>query len=257
MTLALIAHELDLALLLHAGRNLSRPGFPGLRHFRVLCAANRRPRLQCSRRIWFAPGRTQMDGSFRGCALPPSPSGSASCGFFPVPYPQIHDEFSYLLAGDTFAHGRLTNPTHPMWLLLRHLSREPAPHLHVEVSAGTGNGARPRPASRQSLDWSAAQWRRRCAARCLWMLQGWLPPRWALVGAILVMFKVAIFSYWMNSYLGGFVAAIGGALVVGALPRFSFFAASLTGRSGAGRAPRFGMRCSGHGRGHPRQQPSL
>src|SRR6185369_2537417 len=41
--------------------------------------------------------------------------GSAAVSWQRPPVPSIADEFGYLLQGDTFAHLRLTNPTHPMW----------------------------------------------------------------------------------------------------------------------------------------------
>jgi len=57
-----------------------------------------------------------------------------------------------------------------------------------------------------------------CGALC-WMLQGWMAPGWALLGGFLAVMHLAVFSYWANSYWGAPVAATGGALVLGALPR--------------------------------------
>ena len=139
----------------------------------------------------------------------------------PIPVPVISDEFAYLLGADTFASGRITNPPHPMWVHFEtfHVNLQPTYHSKYMPA--------------QSLTLAFGRrvfghpWFGVCLAMGLmfaafcWMLYGWVAPPYAAAATLLAMFEWGFTTYWINSYWGGAVPALGGALVIGAVPRLA------------------------------------
>jgi len=147
---------------------------------------------------------------------------TAAAGF---PPPGIHDEFSYLLAGDLFASGRTSAPTHEMWRHFEtfHVLQVPSYASKYPPAQGVMLAVGQRLTGMPIVGvWIS------CAllvAAFNWMLQAWVRPRWALWGAVAAALWLtgahAHGGSWMVSYWGGSVAALGGALVFGGIRRLA------------------------------------
>lgn len=141
--------------------------------------------------------------------------------------PRVHDEFSYLLAADTFAHGRLTNPTHPMWKHFEtmHVLMQPTMQSKYPPAQGlflaVGQVLTGRAIAGVWVSFALA-----CVA-LYWCLRPWTPRRWAFFGGLLPCFRFGTglyfddnhWTYWASSYWGGAVALLGGCLALGAALR--------------------------------------
>ncbi len=138
--------------------------------------------------------------------------------WWPIPAPVIQDEFSYLYAADTFASGRLWNPSHPLWQFFE------APHVVVQPAMFSKYP--PAQGMLLALGQIAGEpwlgvWLSSglLCSSCYWLFAALMPRRWALAGALIPGSSLALSSYWMNSYWGGNVAAAAGAMMLGSFLR--------------------------------------
>lgn len=139
----------------------------------------------------------------------------------PIPQPIVHDEFSYLLGADTFVHGRITNPPHPLWIHFETFHENMLPtycSIYPPAQAAflaLGQVAFGHPWYGVLLSMGLM------FASICWMLHGWVSPRYAVIATGLAILVWGFTNPWINSYWGGAVAATGGALVIGVIPRIS------------------------------------
>jgi hypothetical protein len=137
--------------------------------------------------------------------------------FFRLPQPRIHDEFSYLLQADTFAHGRVANPTHPLWRYFEtfHVLQQPAYVSKYQPGQGLFQAVGQMLWQPILGIWIATAL---ALAALFWMLRGLFTPKWALIGTVLAGLNTQIL-WWNWSFWGGSVALLGGALVLGGMFR--------------------------------------
>src|SRR5436190_3753581 len=134
-----------------------------------------------------------------------------------MPFPRYHDDYGYLLDADTFLRGRLSNPTHPLW-----------PHFETMMVLHTPRYISKYPVGQGVLfaigklfghpivgEWMATVLA--CAA-IWWALRVWTTARLALIGGIAVAIHPTMLG-WVDSFHGGQLAALGGALMLAAAGR--------------------------------------
>ncbi|HPA18164.1 MAG TPA: hypothetical protein PLU30_10480 [Verrucomicrobiae bacterium] len=166
-------------------------------------------------RLWLRPGLGELGAALLAGAL--ASAISYWCG---LPTPAIHDEFSYLLAAETFASGNVTAPPHPNWIHFEsfHILQQPTcsskypPGQGLLLAAGWRIFGHPAAGA-----WLGAAL---SSAAVCWMLRGWTTPRWAVFGGVVAATHPEVLA-WSQTYEGAHVAIMGAAILLGALRRIA------------------------------------
>jgi hypothetical protein len=137
-----------------------------------------------------------------------------------IPIPFNPPDFSFLLAADTFAHGRLTNPTPAIWAHFESIHITMIPTYQSMYFPGQGLLLAGSQVVFGHPWWGVLISSALMCAALTWALQAWLPANWALLGGFIAVLRLGLFSYWTNTYhAGGSLSGLGGALILGSLPR--------------------------------------
>jgi hypothetical protein len=137
-----------------------------------------------------------------------------------IPIPFNVDDFSFLLSADTFAHGRLTNPTPAMWTHFETIHVTMVPTYQSMYFPGQGLLMAASQVVFGHPWWGVLLSSALMCAALTWALQAWIPANWALLGGFIAVLRLGLFSYWTNTYhAAGSLCALAGALVLGSLPR--------------------------------------
>lgn len=133
------------------------------------------------------------------------------------PVPFVTDEFSYRLLADTLELGRLTNPTHPHWEFFEAIHVIPKPTYQSQYLPGSAvflSVGKILFGHHHFGVWLSAVL---LFVALLWTLRQWISPAWAWLATALATVRFGIGSYWVDSYWGGTVPALGGTLLIGSV----------------------------------------
>ena len=119
-----------------------------------------------------------------------------------IPRAQVQDEHSYLLAADTFAQGRVTNPTPACWEHFETPHELMRPSYMSKYPPGQGLAL----AVGQVLTGVpiVGIWLTTAAACAMiyWMLLGFVSPPWAMLGGFVAVLHPQLIQ-WSQNYWGG------------------------------------------------------